>query len=153
MRLDHLSKLMSSSVTPRQSRSWSLTPLLVATTFDPLLINAFEAIIPPLILRYPTILTFFSVHAISWLVAGTNWLPFEHIRQGILNLSRLPWVVPPESSNSKGRIPSLFAYPKADTAVPFEHTQKLTDVAESRGMDIRREIMKIRSICVLIRNS
>lgn len=100
MRLDHLSKLVSSSVTPRQSRSWSSTLLLVVTTFDPPLINAFEAMIPPLTLRYPTIPRLLC----SCNFLAPNWLPFEHIRQGILNPSWLPWIVPPESYDSTRRV-------------------------------------------------
>jgi hypothetical protein len=103
-------------------------------------LNGFEAMIPSPVLRYPTIIAFFSVHAIACLVNGTDWLPFEAVRQGILNPTWLPWIVSPNSSNLNGATPWLFVYSKADTTVPFKHTHKLTDVAESRGMDIRREI-------------
>jgi Eukaryotic protein of unknown function (DUF829) len=139
MRLDHLAKLMSSESMRAHPLTQSLMVVDSAPGGDNLqsAFNAFEAMIPSPVLRYPTIIAFFSFSGIRYLVSGTNWPPFETVRQAILNPTWLPWVV---SSNLNGPTPWLFVYSKADTTVPFEHTHKLTEVAESRSMDIRREI-------------
>lgn len=142
MRLDHLAKLMASE----SIRGHPLTKSLMVVDSAPggdnfqSALNAFEAMIPSPILRFSTIIAFFSVHTISCIVRGTEWSPFESVRQCILDPTWLPWIVSPNSSKSNGPTPWLFVYSKADTAVPFEHTHKFTDVVESRGMDIRREI-------------
>lgn len=100
--------------------------------------RAFQTMIPSPFLRYPTLAALFSFHTASCLVGRATWLVFEPIRQGILNPMWLPWVTPPSTSTPP--TPWLFIYSKLDQTVPFDATHKLTEVAEARGMDIRREI-------------
>ncbi len=101
-------------------------------------LTAFQAMIPSPFLRYPTIAAVFSMYTLTALLGITPWSIFEPIRQGILNPKWLPWINSP--SGQVQATPWLFVYSKNDRTVPFKDTHKLTQVAESHDMDIRRDI-------------
>ena len=142
IRLDHLSKLIASKSLKSHPSTRSLMVIDSAPGGDTLecALNAFEVMIPSPFLRYPTIIAFFSVQTLSWILGRTPRLPFEAIRQGILDRNWLPWTALENTDGSKRKTLWLFIYSRVDQLVPFDHVQKLTEAAESHGMDIRREI-------------
>lgn len=84
--------------------------------------------------HYVAFFTIIAVHNIWWALGQTEWMVFDSVRQTLLG-TRLPWAISDVKST-----PQLYIYSKADIAVPFNEIQSHTEVAESKGIPVTRQI-------------